>query len=447
MSQRRSDGANILPAPNPFVHARALKPEEAIARDADVEHLTALAAGGHNAVLHAPRRFGKTTVLNQVLERSREHAMPGVLVDLSDVLSAADVAARLSQAYRALPQPLRDAVRHELASVTIPTPFGSFGVARRATAPAPVESLHTLLEIPAQIAARSGQRVVVVLDEFQALVDLKGFDGLFRSHLQHHDAVSYIFCGSEPSLLRSLFEDRARPLYGQAELVRLGRLDPGTAATYVEQEFDRTGRDARDVAAHLAGPVAQGHPQRLMLVAHRLWERVHTGGHAGIADLRAAHDAALRSVAPELSYLWAALTPNERRVLGALASGFSPYQREGELFFGLASRSSAQRSVDALTGRGIVERDEPALRIVDPLLERWVARRGSARVNIYVLPHGGRFVVCDGPSLAFQRSAHESLDAAQAAADALAARATGADIMVFDSDDPNDLPGWALEPA
>ena len=434
-----------LPRANPFVHSRALKPDEAIARDEVVDQLLQQAAGGHNAVLHAPRRFGKTTVVNLLLERAAEHGMPGALVDLSDVLSPADVAARLSQSYRSLPARWRDKVQRELASASVTTPLGGVGVGRRAAQPDPLEAVHALLEVPAQLAEREGQRVVVVFDEFQSLIDLKGFDGVFRSHLQHHAAVSYIFCGSEPSLLRSLFEDRARPLYGQADLVSLGRLDIDAAADYLEREFANTGRDATQVAYELAGPVAQGHPQRLMVVAHRLWQRVGEGERATMTELRAAYDAALRGVGPELKFLWDSLSPNERRVLGTLASGFSPYQREGELFFGLAGRSSAQRSVEALETRSIIEPTEPGLRIVDPLLERWVARRPrAARLNVYVVPRDGGYVVCDGPSLAFQRSSHATLADAEIAATALAANAHGADTMIFDTDDPNDLPGWAV---
>jgi hypothetical protein len=42
---------------NPFVYARPLTPSEAIQRPDAVGHLLALAEGGHNATLSAPRRY------------------------------------------------------------------------------------------------------------------------------------------------------------------------------------------------------------------------------------------------------------------------------------------------------------------------------------------------------------------------------------------------------
>jgi hypothetical protein len=428
-------------ARNPFIYARALVPEESIRR-VEGDRLLELAAGGHNAVLHAPRRFGKTTLLKQVLQDAAERDMPGVLVDLSDVLSTGDVAARLEQAFRALPGNIRRLVTKELGSIGV----AGFTVARR-TPPAvdPIATIHALLELPAQIARRHGRRWLVVLDEFQALVSLDGMDGVFRSHIQHHSEVSYLFAGSEPSLLRALFEDRARPLYGQAERLRLGRLTADATHDFVSRRFYETGRDAAEVVSALVS-VAEGHPQRLMLVAHLLWDRVHTPHAATWVNLHSAYDAAMRSVDPELRYLWELLSANERRVLAALASELSPYQQEARSFVGLANRSSAARAVASLEAKTAIERAENGgqLRIVDPLLARWVRRHGGARLRVFVVPYEGTFAVADGPSLAFLRSRHETIAEAEAEAERIAAGGRGADVVIYDTDDPNDLPDWVV---
>lgn len=110
-------------------------------------------------------RTANLTVRNlrtkQVLQDAAALGMPGVLVDLSDVLSTGDVAARLEQAFRALPGGVRRLVSKELGSIGV----AGFSVARR-TSPAadPIATIHALLELPAQIADRHGRRLLVVLD-------------------------------------------------------------------------------------------------------------------------------------------------------------------------------------------------------------------------------------------------------------------------------------------
>lgn len=429
---------------NPFVFSRALSPDEAIERSRDVEDLLGKVMGGHAVTLYAARRMGKTSLLKQLRLSAEQEKIPGVLVDLSDVLSMRDVAVRLEQAYRALPGRLARLVGRELGSLGISTPLGGFSFQRREQDGDPLAAVHSLLELPARIASRTRGRVLVVLDEFQALINLKGLDGVLRSHLQHQNQVSYVFCGSEPTLLRALFEDRARPLYGQAEQVRLGRLSFDEAYDFIVRRFEETGKDSGEAAAELVA-LSQLHPQRLMLLAHFLWDQ--TGSEpASLADLRLGYDLAMRAVDLELRYLWEGLSVNERRVLAAVASELSPYEAEARAMAGLATASSAQRATEALRGRAILEREATeAIRIVDPLLARWVRRHGGARLAIYVLPGTeGRFVVTDGPSLAFTRSEHVSLDEARNDADRIAASGPGADVMIYDTDDPNDLPDWAI---
>ena len=156
------------------------------------------ASGGHNSTLYAPRRMGKTSLLKQTLAAARRQDMLGVLVDFSDVLSEPDVAARLDQAFRALPKRARRVIDRELGSIGVSTPLGGVVLGRRVQQPDAISIIHALLELPTKLVEQTEQRALVVFDEFQALIALKGLDGVFRSHLQHHAQVSYISQAPSP---------------------------------------------------------------------------------------------------------------------------------------------------------------------------------------------------------------------------------------------------------
>ena len=104
----------------------------------------------------------------------------------------------------------------------------------------PLPAIHALLDLPVRVAERRETRVLVALDEFQDVLKVDDFDGLLRSHIQHHGEVaSYVFSGSEPGMMRELFDTSTRPLYGQAEPLRLGPLADADVAAYVEERFRR----------------------------------------------------------------------------------------------------------------------------------------------------------------------------------------------------------------
>ena len=79
-------------------------------------------------------------------------------------------------------------------------------------------------------------------------------DAILRSHIQFQGEVaSFIFAGSEPGLMRELFEAKERPLYGQAVPMRLGRLADADIAPYVIERFRQSGRSAGEHAERAAG--------------------------------------------------------------------------------------------------------------------------------------------------------------------------------------------------
>src|SRR6476620_12533558 len=317
---------------NPFVYSHPIAPDDNIARAAETEQLLTAAVGGHFVRLYAPRKYGKTSLLRRVLrDAERREQMIPVLVDLYGVLSIADVAIRFERAYaRQLKGKLRARIEEFLQSTGLGLSLGALGVSARLQIDPrsdPLPALHTLLDLPLRLEEGGGFRALIVLDEFQDITKVKEMDALLRSHIQFQGEVaSFIFAGSEPGLMRGLFEDRERPLYGQAVPMRLARLADPDIAAYVSARFRETGRSVGEALNPLLVS-AQGHPQRTMLLAHRLWEQVAAKGTASLADWGAAHAAALEELRPEFDANWRRLTTNEQKALRAVVSGSgSPYR-------------------------------------------------------------------------------------------------------------------------
>ena len=222
---------------------------------------------------------------------------------------------------------------------------------------------------PTGVAKRSERRAVVYFDEFQDVLAVPGLDGLLRSHIQHHRAnVTYVFAGSEPSMLQELFSHRSRPLYGQAHPFRLGRISTEALLEHVARRFRETGKDAGDAGVEIV-LLGAGHPQRTILLAWHLWELSAADTPATRADASAALAATLRARKPELDAVWRAMTANERRVAIAVAHGLAPTGARAQRATGIATRSAAQQSLRALLERGDLERSESGeTALVDPLM-------------------------------------------------------------------------------
>src|SRR3954469_22925827 len=363
---------------NPFVYSHPIAPEDVIDRDDETQRLLAAAVGGHYVRLYAPRKYGKTSLLQRVLrDAERQEQMIPILVDLYGVLSIADVAIRFERAYaRQLKGKLRARIEEFLQSTGLGLSLGALGVSARLQIDPrtdPLSALHALLDLPLRLEEGGGFRALIVLDEFQDVTKVKQMDALLRSHIQFQGEVaSFVFSGSEPGLMRELFEDRERPLYGQAVPVRLERLADADIAAYIVERFREGGRSVGDALNPLVAS-AQGHPQRAMLLAHRLWEEVEPKGTATLDDWARAHAAALAELQPEFEAQWRGLDTSEQKTLRAIIAGEGSPYRAAVLERLALTKPSAQKALHRLSARAEIEADGRKQAIVDPAFAEWIA--------------------------------------------------------------------------
>lgn len=367
---------------NPFTFDRPLPADQLVDRAAELEQLLALAASGQSVRLAAPRRYGKTTLLNALADAAwQAHEMIPTVVDLSGVTTLDDVVLRLTRAYeRALERGKLRSVwrglrRRGTASAQVGVP-GVASVTAGVGAPAAASSLaalHDALDLPTRVFARTGQRCLVVLDEFQDLFTVgDGLDGVLRSHLQHQgESASYVFAGSQPSMMRALFGDRSRPLFEQARAIALGPLPAADLADFVEDRLTRAGRDGLLELVDGLVAVSAGHPQRSMLLAHMLYEQADDDPDA----LPKAVAAALREATDGLEQTWRALSDGKRRVLGALAAGHVELTGKAALAHTGHGKGTQAGLRDALAADTLVARDGAGpWRFVDPFLALWLTQ-------------------------------------------------------------------------
>jgi hypothetical protein len=323
--------------------------------------------------------------------------MPVILVDLYEVASMTDLVIRLERAWaRHTPDRLRKALGRTFAGSELGlNVLGTGFQIRLAEQPRtdPLPALHALLALPDQMAGHGG-RVVVVFDEFQSVASVPGAEGLIRTYVQaQRETASYVFCGSQPSMVARIFGDQARPFYGQAQRFELARLNVGVLTAAVTDIFDQAGRTAFDVPIARLMTIADGHPQRSMLLAHLLWQYASPGAAvpAGEDALELADRVvtdALASVGAEITAMLDVLPTAETKTLRAIAEHGTPLAARALRDLRLP-KTTAQSAAQSLRDRALVERISAGAgggrraewRIVDPLTALWLRARYPTRVH------------------------------------------------------------------
>ncbi len=365
---------------NPFNYQGPVAPPRLIDRRAELDALQRAAADRIAIRLAAPRRFGKTSLLDAHIAAMREVGHRAVRVDLSKVGTVSDVAVRLAAAFSALPHDPRRSARRWLARVGLSATLPGVRVSLAPGVRAPIDEARTalleLLDVPRALGELDGGLTIVCLDEFQdLLVADSALDGLVRSVIQHQGrTAAYVFAGSQPSLMRALFSDRERPFYGQARPLELPPLPLDEAAHDIEALLASDGIEAEGAVDELLA-FTRGHPQRTVLLAHHLYDLLDNSERPEFPTA-AALERSLEETQDAHQAVWDSLGRVERVVALALADGQAPTGSK------LADehripRSTLQDALMRLLADELhVQRDASGRPVLlDPLLAEWLRRR------------------------------------------------------------------------
>ncbi len=367
---------------SPFVFDGPAPPDDVVGREVEIAALTDRAMHGRFVLLYAPRRYGKTSLIHRIRRDAHlSNDLAVILVDFLGVQTLDDLSHRIGNAMQSVPTgPFATALRKRASrspELSAQLGYGPASIrVKRGEQEAP-RLLEELLRLPYIVAEDLGSRALIVMDEFQAVADVSRAEAIVRSTIQHQrDRLSYLFAGSEQSILTTIFADRAAPLYGQAEQFRLGRLPDEALAEFIEGKFARTGRDIGTALPHLLA-AAHGHPQRAAFLAHQVWQATGRSGTAGEETWQQAYSEAMSRSQHEFVAVESGLETGQRKTARLLAWNEAPYGAAARRL-GLP-KGTATKALLALERRSLAWRPfGEDLELVDPLFAAWVRDRDPA---------------------------------------------------------------------
>jgi hypothetical protein len=174
-------------------------------------------------------------------------------------------------------------------------------------------------------------------------------------------------------MMRELFDRQERPLFGQADPLTLDPLPIEETIGDLAARFAGEGLDPGDALGELV-TFGAGHPQRSMLLAYLLADRLALGEAATPALATAVIDDALERTQPAHLALWGQLGRTERVLLAAVADGIAPTSRALAAEQGIA-RGTLEAAANRLADQGHLRRRPRGTTLVDPLLAEWLRRR------------------------------------------------------------------------
>ena len=382
-----------MAATNPFVYGEIVTSDAFADRDDERDRLRRDLASGQKVFLISPRRYGKSSLVRDVLRGLRREGVltvevtvaasssyVGFLEAYARALVAADTpASRLRRWTAELLKSMRPEVRFD-ASPTGETGFAlAFPTVRSARDAARLAA--EVFALPAKIAAARKQRLAIALDEFQAV---EAFDGgttveaTLRAAVQDQREVGYVFAGSEPTLMERMVSPK-RPFYKAGPVMRLQKIDPQVFGAFVEQRFTASGIKVEAGLGAAIVDLAGNVPYDVQRLAHEAWDDLHDAGRraATLDDLHLTLTRLLDEQHTMFEESWQRLTLAQRAALRAivLEAGREMLSADVRTKHRLSGTSSVQAALAALVKQDVVMKDGATYVVTDSLYREWVARK------------------------------------------------------------------------
>jgi len=377
---------------NPFVYGEVVPGASFVDREVELDRLIGDLSTGQKVFLISPRRYGKSSLVRQALGALARRGTVTVEITVSSYSSylsflegyaraLATVETRWERARAWLSKVIsstRPEVRYDTEggapgrlSVAFPLVQNERDINRLA---------NEIFALPERLAAERRRRVVVALDEFQAVDAFNGgsVEHALRAAVQHQRQVGYVFAGSEPSLMEKMVGPR-RPFYKAGPVMRLQKIPAEIFSAFIETQFRRSGMRPEAGLGTAIVDLAGNLPYDVQRLAHETWDDVRPSVSKR-ATLDALHATLARLLSEQetiFEAVWQRLTLAQRAVLRAvvLQSGQALLSSEVRTRHRLGGPSSVQTSLAALIKQDLVLKEGSQYVVVDSLLREWVARR------------------------------------------------------------------------
>ena len=256
---------------NPFKFGTIVEAEYFTDRVNEVAYIRHFVDSANHLVLISPRRFGKSSVVAKALNGSGRKS---ITVNLQQVTSVADFSAKLlREFFKVHPmERLRHLISHFriIPTVTTNPLTGSMDVSFQPGVDASMllEDVMALIEN----AHTKEDRIIVVLDEFQEILDLSPhLDKKLRAIMQTQEHINYILLGSQESMMTDIFEKKKSPFYHFGEMMRLGKLPREDFHRYLSERLKNLFADSCDSLSDRILDYTDCHPYYTQQLAANVW--------------------------------------------------------------------------------------------------------------------------------------------------------------------------------
>jgi len=234
---------------NPFILYGYESQEYFCDRETETAQLLRLIENGNNVALIAPRRIGKTGLIENLFhqpEVSRHYYT--FLIDIYATKTTEDLIMAMGNSMLSSLRPLGKKVARRftdfLSSLRSGISFDAVGNPSWNVEIGDIRAPRATLDEIFQYIEAADKPCIVAIDEFQAVSRYPegNAEALLRTHVQHCRNANFIFSGSQRSMMAEIFLSPSRPFYQSTSMMSLDCIPMDKYLLFAQKHFKAAGK-------------------------------------------------------------------------------------------------------------------------------------------------------------------------------------------------------------
>lgn len=372
---------------NPFIYGEVVTSSNFADREDELKELSRDLKDCEKIFLISPRRYGKTSLIINVLKRLKKTSIYTIYLDLYKATSLHTLlelySRELALAVESKVERAVNFIKEVLPGLRPKITIGangqpSIGIEYVGGKKDILRFLDEIYDLPQKLAKKKGKKFVVVFDEFQEIRNFEGdsIEKAMRASFQYHRDVAYLFAGSKKHIFNDMIYNKNRAFYNMGRIINLGKIPRVKFAAFLEDKFKKSGFIVEEKTVNKVLETVEDYPYNAQFLCHQLWDMNFEKKKVEIKDIEAALAKILSEQTPFYLSLWDNLTLHQRNILRAIANfgGEKIFSQEFITETDIGPVSSLQTSIVLLIKKEIIEKTNGSYEISDVFFKGWVKK-------------------------------------------------------------------------
>jgi DNA-binding ferritin-like protein (Dps family) len=366
---------------SPFLFGKTVSENLFINRKNDIDHLWLNMNSGINTILISPRRWGKSSLVEQTARLKQDNKnVCWCFIDMFAVRNEANFYEKLSSELIKVTSN-RWQNRLENLKMFFKQIVPQINVGLDPTSDISLsfkwEELEKhkeeIINLPEIIAQKLNIKLIVCIDEFQNIHNFENadnFEKLLRSQWQRHQNVSYCLYGSKRHLMSDIFNKKNRAFYRFGDIIMLPKIATEHWIPFIVERFNTTGKSIFEEYAKKIVTLMKNHPYYVQQLSHYVWE--YTTSNANNDTIFSALTRMLEVNTPLYQLEVENLSNTQVELLKAIISKEEQFTSIKTMnAYKIGTPSNVLKNLKILERDDFIEKFNKKVELLDPAFELW----------------------------------------------------------------------------